>query len=345
MECNISRRNHYIPRFYLKNWSLDGKTIYTYNILVPNAKVPYWTQQSIKNSAIWNDFYTRLAGKKEMDDFEHWFDREFEAPSKPIFDKLLSGQKISREESVILSHFVFAQYVRTPAAYIRITKQNMQLFPKVIDETALKINKNVQKIKNDFSPQSKNSTEDNLFPMKANLNKQNSTIKIEAIIGRGSYLHNLRHFLTSTLKKVEHHDWQVIHASEDVSFPTSDDPVICMNYRNEHDYDFNGGWRRKKCNIIMPLSPHSILFTQVGERGPYNDLNYSPKYSRLFRRMIIQHAHRYVYAERPQRGMLELNARIVNRDLYEREKQHMDEWHIEQIRAEHELWSEVGIQK
>lgn len=53
--------------------------------------------------------------------------------------------------------------------------------------------------------------------------------------------------------------------------------------------------------------------------------------------MIIQHAHRYVYAERPQRGMLELNARIVNQDLYEREKQRVAGWHIEQIRAEQNL--------
>ena len=60
MTQSITHRNHYIPRFYLKNWSLDGKTILTYSILVSNSKVPYWTQQSIKNSAVWNDFYRRL---------------------------------------------------------------------------------------------------------------------------------------------------------------------------------------------------------------------------------------------------------------------------------------------
>ena len=62
MSQNITRRNHYIPQFYLKNWSLDGKTIRTYSILVSNANVPYWTQQSIKNTAVWNDFYTRVVG-------------------------------------------------------------------------------------------------------------------------------------------------------------------------------------------------------------------------------------------------------------------------------------------
>ena len=90
MTQSITHRNHYIPRFYLKNWSLDGKNIQTYSILVSNSNVPYWTQQSIKNSAVWNDFYTRVEGDKEVDDFEHWFDREFETPVKPVFDKLLN---------------------------------------------------------------------------------------------------------------------------------------------------------------------------------------------------------------------------------------------------------------
>ena len=147
MDQNLTHRNHYIPRFYLKNWSLDGKTIQTYSILVSNSKVPYWTQQSIKNSAVWSDFYTRIEGDKEIDDFEHWFDREFETPAKPVFDKLLNGQKISYEESVVLSHFVFAQYVRTPAAYLRLTEQNIKLFPKILEETTAKINREAEKIR------------------------------------------------------------------------------------------------------------------------------------------------------------------------------------------------------
>ncbi len=334
MERNITRRNHYIPQFYLKNWSLDGNTIYTYSLLVPNSKVPYWTQQSIKNTAVWNNFYTRIEGEKEVDDFEHWFDREFEAPSKPVFDKLLSGQSISQEESIILSHFVFAQYLRTPAAYLRLSEHSAQIFPKKTEKIISKLNKKAWRKRSTYSPQVENSDNNNLFPMKVNVNKVNRTVEIKTIVGRSLYLHNLKRLLTSSLKKVEYYNWQVLHASEDVSFPTSDNPVICMNYRSKCEYDFNGAWGRKKCSIFMPLSPQLILFTQVGERGLHNNLYLSSESSQLFRRMIIQHAHRYVYAERPQKGMLKLNARVVSRDLYEREKQDIAGWHTEQIKAE-----------
>lgn len=338
MDQNITHRNHYIPRFYLKNWSLDGKTIQTYSILVSNSKVPYWTQQSIKNSAVWNDFYTRMEGDKEIDDFEHWFDREFERPVKPVFDKLLKGQKISNDESIALSHFVFSQYIRTPAAYLRLTEQNVKIFPKILEEIGAKINREAEKIRRGYPAfQFQGPVRESFFPMKVTVNKEQSLVEIKAIMGRGSYLDNLKHLLSSTLKVAEYHDWQVLHAPEDISFPTSDDPVICLNYRNAHDYDFNGGWGRKNCNILMPISPRLILFSQVGTKGPYKELDYSLYYSKLFRRMIIQHAHRYVYSDRPQKGMLELNARVVDAQLYEKEKQRMAGWHIEQIQAERTL--------
>lgn len=66
-------------------------------------------------------------------------------------------------------------------------------------------------------------------------------------------------------------------------------------------------------------------------------LDYSLAYSKLFREMIIWHAHRYVYADRPQKGMLAFNARVVNRDIYEYEQQSITGWHIENAKAEQKL--------
>ena len=70
----------------------------------------------------------------------------------------------------------------------------------------------------------------------------------------------------------------------------------------------------------MPISPKMLLISEVGVKRKSTDLDYSPAYSRLFREMIIRHAHRYVYADRPQKGMLALNARVVSSTLYEDEK-------------------------
>ena len=338
MSQNISRRNHYIPQFYLRNWSLDGKTIQTYSILVSNANVPYWTKQSIKNTAVWNDFYTRSVGDEELDDFEHWFDREFERPAKPIFDKLLNGERLLREETKILSHFVFAQYFRTPAGYFRLIGQNAKIFPGAINGICRKLNStSKRKLQKNVFPQATTSKGDIPFPLKVSLDQEKRQVEVKTIMGEGVYLHDLKHLLTSTVEVAERLDWQVLHAADGISFPTSDDPVICLNYNNERDYDFGGGWGKKHGNILMPISPKLLLFSEIGEKGACPDLDYSPAYSKLFREMIIQHAHRYVYADRPQRGMLALNARVVDRDMYEREQRSIAGWHAENIRAERNL--------
>ncbi|WP_158408584.1 DUF4238 domain-containing protein [Desulfosporosinus fructosivorans] len=35
-----THNNHYIPQFYLKNWSQDGINIYIYSLLVPDSRNP-----------------------------------------------------------------------------------------------------------------------------------------------------------------------------------------------------------------------------------------------------------------------------------------------------------------
>ena len=338
MSQNISRRNHYIPQFYLRNWSLDGKTIQTYSILVSNANVPYWTKQSIKNTAVWNDFYTRSVGDEELDDFEHWFDREFERPAKPIFDKLLNGERLLREEIRILSRFVFAQYCRTPSGYFRLIEQNAEKFSDTIDDICRKSNRaSRRKLQRSvLSPTINAGKGDVPFPLKVTLDKEKRRVEVKTIMGKGVYLHGLKHLLTSKVEVAERLDWQVLHAADGISFPTSDDPVICLDCNNE-GYSFGGGWGKKHSNILMPISPKLILFSEVGEKGVRPDLDYSPAYSRLFREIIIRHAHRYVYADRPQRGMLALNARVVDREMYEREQRSIAGWHAENIRAEQSL--------
>lgn len=88
---------------------------------------------------------------------------------------------------------------------------------------------------------------------------------------------------------------------------------------------------------LMPISPKLLLFSEVGVKRKMSGLDYSLAYSKLFREMIIRHAHRYVYADRPQKGMLALNARVVNRDIYEYEQQSIAGWPIENVEAERRL--------
>jgi Fe-S cluster assembly ATPase SufC len=110
-----------------------------------------------------------------------------------------------------------------------------------------------------------------------------------------------------------------------------------LNYNSESEYDFKGGWGKKNGNIIMPISPKLLLITQIGSDLDVAQLDYSEHWSKFFRKIIIEHAHRYVYAIKPQKGMLAINPRRVNSEQYAREKTIMAGWHDEQMESEAQL--------
>ena len=192
------------------------------------------------------------------------------------------------------------------------------------------------------NPQIKNSQpqipeKTKLLPIKVTVNKEVGQIKVDSVVGKGMYLFALKHLLDKTVCVLEKHQWHVIHAADGVSFPTSDDPVICLNYNSDSDYDFKGGWGKKNGNIILPISPKLLLITQIGSNLSINQLDYSEHWSKFFRKIIIEHAHRYVYAIEPQKGMLAINPRRIDAFLFESEKSIMAGWHEEQMEAEAQL--------
>lgn len=335
---NITHKNHYVPQFYLRNWSSDGNKIWVYSLLVPDSKVPYWKEKSIETTAVWNDLYTRYNGIKEVDDFEKWFNKEFETPAEPVIKKLINGEKITRQEEIKVTHFVAAQSIRVPAKVGHILDISYKCASNVLSSNIFsELNK--QKI-DEYRLDCSNFEDENfneLLPIRVKIDRENSCAEVNTTIGRGYYLYALKYLLTETLSKIESHRWQVIHSAENISFPTTDNPVICLNYRGINDYDFDGGWGRINGNIIMPISPKCLLYTQIGSDAKFEEGDYSPFWSEFFRKIIIEHAYRFVYAVERQRGMLAINPRYVNLKLYLEEKNKMADWNDEQIKAEQDV--------
>ena len=328
---SITHRNHYVPQFYLKNWSQDGNKIWVYSLLVPHSKVPYWKEKSIEYLAVWNDFYTRNNGEKEVDDFERWFNKEFETPTEPIIQKLIEGKSITRQEEILLTHYVMAQDLRVPA------RVNF-----ILDEAKKSLNSfmasfSFDNVKEEDILKARHDEINDILPINVHLDKEKQGVEISTFVGKGVYLFALKHLLTSTVKKVEHYRWHVIHASDGVSFPTTDDPVVLLNYYNKEKYDFNGGWNAKHVNIIMPISPKCLLFTENSTKFRSSSLDYSREWSEFFRRIIIEHAHRYVYADSRQKGMLSINPRRVNEKQFAEERKTMNDWHEYNTKAEQAL--------
>jgi hypothetical protein len=115
------------------------------------------------------------------------------------------------------------------------------------------------------------------------------------VVGRALWFYTMKHTLTSTVKVLHGHKWAILQAPAGLGWFTSDDPGTCLNFRLESDYDFRGGWNRAGGNILFPLSPRHLMFTQIGASSYSSRV--PPRHdARLFRRMIAEHAHRRIYS-------------------------------------------------
>ena len=152
-------------------------------------------------------------------------------------------------------------------------------------------------------------------------------------MGRGLWFYTMKQTLTSTLKVLYKHKWIILEAPARLGWFTSDDPVICLNFRSDSDYDFNGGWDRARANILFPLSPRHLMITEIGA-GSYPRRVPSRYHARLFRRMIAEHAHRRIYSLAEDLKIPKLRPRVVDAVAFQNEKALWETWYEDQSRAE-----------
>ena len=84
--------------------------------------------------------------------------------------------------------------------------------------------------------------------MKTEKDPDSKTAKIsaEAVVGRGYWLFSIKTALTKTQRVLHEQHWTILSPAEGLSWFTSDDPVVRLNYYSPDKYNFDGGWGDKR---------------------------------------------------------------------------------------------------
>ncbi|MGD0902946.1 MAG: DUF4238 domain-containing protein [Terracidiphilus sp.] len=337
----LTRDNHFVPQLYLKNFATDSGEVLEYRILVSHPKVPIWRSVNIAGTGYEKNLYTRIVRGEEADDIEQWLNSEFESPAKEPFQKVLADKEPTRDDWEILVRFLACQIVRTPAFLIKYLPIWKQMAPKLLDEKKKDFEASLREPKEP----GKRTIYDEVphreyFPFKIDRedlpeeNKVRFTRRL--LVGRGLWFYTMKHTLTKTLKVLHKHKWTILEAPARLPWFTSDDPVICLNFRSDSDYDFNGGWNRERANILFPLSPRHLMITEIGA-STYPRKVPSCYQARLFRRMIAEHAHRRIYSLSEDGKVPQLKPRLEDALAYQNDRKLWATWYEDQSRAEQTL--------
>lgn len=355
----LTRDNHFIPQMYLKSFATASGKVSEYRTLVSHESVPMWKSVSVAGTGYEKHLYTRIVRGEQSDDIEQWLSSDFEAPAKESLEKVLADEDPTKADWRILTRFLAAQIVRTPAFLAKNLSRWNNMTREALDETFKEVDsllkeakasgKGIDDVVAPAIPEV-SALYREYIPMKIDRQelKEERRVKFTGriVVGRGHWFFAMKRMLTSTLKVLETHRWAILEAPARLPWFTSDDPVICLNFRSESDYDFGGGWGRAGANILFPLSPRHLMFTEIGANA-YPRKVPSRFHARLFRRMIAEHAYRKIYSLEEEEKVGKLRPRKVDSTVFRAERTLWKTWYHAQSEAEQSLWADhsAGLQR
>jgi hypothetical protein len=338
----ITRDNHYVPRLYLKHFASEYGYLYRYRTLVSKPNVPEWKRVNIGGIGYQSHLYTRALAHGDSDEIEQWLNRDFETPAEKSISKAVNDEPLGKEDYRLLVRFLVAQIVRTPAFLIQNLPHWREQMATQVKESSQNL---AEKLERAYSTgeqiQSAPEPNSEYFPIRitseSSQDGKSGIVKTETVVGRGTWIFAMRHILTSTISNLSDHKWTILSAEDDLPWFTTDDPVVRLNFRNASDYDFKGGWGVPKTNIFLPLSPKHLLFTQVSEKT-FQRGDVLPRHvAIMLRRMIAEHAHRYIFSPTKEPTIPQYIPRVVDAQAVKNETEQWQRWHEEQSTAEREL--------
>lgn len=250
----MKKNNHFVPKVYLKQWSANKKTVYSYNLIVPNLNFPIWREESIINTASLDFLYLYATEDGLSEVLEDYFSIELESKYINFMKKVNNNEKLNEEDKEYIAKLIASQHIRTIGGYLRIKEILDKIIPDSIDKVATKLEKGF-----DMSTMHKKKNYNSEFiPMNLSLvsnDEEEKEIKLEVFSGKSLWFFAVKHLLSDAFSILKDISWVIYDAPKDFEWVTSDDPVIFLNYYSHNNYDFKGGWAKKIQILFSPYLP------------------------------------------------------------------------------------------
>lgn len=329
--------NHYVSQGYLKRWESSHKKVFVYRTLVAHNNVAKWKEQSIKGIGYQKHLYTQLLSGGYSDEIERWFCEQYENPAEISVAKAVSNNSLNSEDWRLLVNFFAVHDVRTPLRLIEHLRRAEKLFPEVMTEVLDSLEEKLTGKQLSASGSGDNQIH-GIFPLAVsidkNSNKDYATIRVETTPGRSTWAFSIKHLLSNTSSILHKNRWTIMRPARGLYWPTSDNPVIKLNYYSHDNYDFKGGWHNPGTELLFPLSPEHLMYSQVNKRPPMRGTRLSHSDTQLIRKIISENAHRYIFCSQIDEEIEEFRPRVVSCAQFLAESNQWKQWHQLQTQIE-----------
>lgn len=300
-EEKFTKKQHYVPQFYLKNFSHDGERLYIYD--KKEGQIRYQTTINIAHE---NNFYTFNTKSGEKRNLEKLFN-SFEGNANEAIKLAQNEMLITESDKEAIALFVAFQDMRTPANKSKLEEMHTQVGEKV-SRMAIKMTP-IEKLKIDFKKKIKLelSNEETEDMKDFATNPKRSRIRFE--YPNGWWLKTMLEMAMATVPAFMTMDWHFLYTDRKFAFITNDNPLMVVPPKN-FDRFWGIGLLTPGVKRIIPLT--SNLCLMMGEMSANPKIEFKKVGKEFFREVnehLISGCKRFCFS--PDKGKLEKLVKTV----------------------------------
>lgn len=300
---NQPKRHHYIPQFFLKNFSENEENLWVFD----RVKKEY-RNQGTKKIASENKFYTYISKGKE-ENLEGVFS-QIEGLAKPIIDKIANKEKITPQEKADLSMFLATLRVRIPD-FKKWTEEGSE---KVYKKRNKIVFSNRDYVENLIKKSGKIPTKkevDDLISFATDENRYD--IKFPP----NHWIATMLRLSLDVADLFIDSNWEIYHFNKKYALITSDNPVVLVPPKNPHPF-YGYGLATIGTGKVISLTSSVCLVIGDISKNPFIEGTESDNkdLARWLNRITAVNSDRFVYS--PEKGKLEKLVKDTKIDTFTR---------------------------
>lgn len=289
-----TKKQHYVPRFYLDHFKDSEGHIWTYDKKGEDVRFA-----RPEETAIETNFYSVIGEDGEyIDALEDWL-AEVESLAAPLYPKVLKGEILTGDDRVAFSLFIASLHVRSPAMVNAVAKSYGEMAQIVTDfalSTRERFEQSMYKMDEENGEITPKDVRDKVFEFQANKDLWKMNVDKRVGLMNIDAAPNLSHII---------HDMSWITVEpENQHLITSDNPVVRITPREYiHPIYGDGGFVHKKVFVTLPLSPNRMLEMFWGEQPSKGVRRVDKERGKLYNRQRAGFSERYLYSSRRDAGI------------------------------------------
>ena len=284
------KRQHYVPRFYLENFTDSNRRIWNYE--KGSGEI---SSLSVNDTAVEKNFYSFKLYDEYDDQIEKWLSF-IEGKASKVFDRVINGDPLKGKDRADFSIFLAAQYVRSPSFLRTFAEMKGKMFDSatrsiISDENFL-----------DEDIHFENGVDPDVLDFIKTMNDEDSYV---VHVSRESALHGI-----TTANKIApiiyDMTWHTINSSFG-GIITGDSPVVRVADPSTISSVYGDGGFSNISNLItFPLSPNRCLEITWAPTPEGKIIEADRERVKLYNRQRAMFSERRIYSNYRSSGLSKL---------------------------------------